>query len=531
MKKRYRLLILFLFFPVFLNAQGQTADLIESLLQTRAVSYEQAAWFVVEALDIGNFNPQQALVHAIESKWLPERINANEKITLQRLAHMVIQAFEVPSGPMYTIFSTPNYAYRDLVQQNIIQGRTSPGMDVTGEMLLFIVNRVLFILDDNPWVLPPVIEPEVIEIPEEIFIAEEPEEIIIVQEEPEEIIADVPEIELPMGNLTQRLLWLSLNAEDGGEYIIDIDADEGIEPHFIYYGGKEVNITLIGDHIERIIGLKSKGSMFIIGSGVTFTLGNNVTFTGLYDNSDSLIIVDGGELIINNGAKITGNKAFYGGGVHLLSGNLTMNGGTITGNIANNGSGVYVGWDKTFVMNGGSITGNSGFYGGGVFVSSKGTFTKTSGNISGNIGFYGGGVYVSSEGTFVITGGNIFGNTANYSGGGVYVSNGAFLMRSGIISGNTAGNNGGGVHLYYYSTFIKTGGIIYGYDNERFGNIIRDSFGSIVQNGWGHAVYVSFYSDAIASIIKLREITSGLNDNLSFTFNNGLPVWSGGWIE
>jgi hypothetical protein len=66
-----------------------------------------------------------------------------------------MQAFNIKGGPMYTITKTSHYAYREMVFQDIIQGRVDPGMKVSGEQLLFLVNRVLYRMDDNPWVLPP----------------------------------------------------------------------------------------------------------------------------------------------------------------------------------------------------------------------------------------------------------------------------------------------------------------------------------------------------------------------------------------
>jgi len=36
----------------------------------------------------------------------------------------------------------PHYAYRELLIQNI-QGRADPGMAVSGDLLLFVINRAL----------------------------------------------------------------------------------------------------------------------------------------------------------------------------------------------------------------------------------------------------------------------------------------------------------------------------------------------------------------------------------------------------
>jgi hypothetical protein len=66
-----------------------------------------------------------------------------------------------------------------------------------------------------------------------------------------------------------------------------------------------------------------------------------------------------------------------GGGVYFAGGTFNMSGGTISGNTAYYGGGVYfAGGGGTFAMNGGTISSNTAYYGGGVYVNG-GTFTKT----------------------------------------------------------------------------------------------------------------------------------------------------------
>jgi hypothetical protein len=42
---------------------------------------------------------------------------------------------------------TPHYAYRELLWQNVIQGRVEPDMAVSGDLLLFVVNRALELME------------------------------------------------------------------------------------------------------------------------------------------------------------------------------------------------------------------------------------------------------------------------------------------------------------------------------------------------------------------------------------------------
>ena len=171
-----------------------------------------------------------------------------------------------------------------------------------------------------------------------------------------------PKIGSFSGSLTDKLNFVKINADyDDDPYVIELNANETIEPQYLYYSGKAINIILKGDKTGRIISLTRDGYMFYVGSRVTLTLENNVTLEGRNNNSDSLVKVDYyGALIMGTGSKITGNNtAYYSGGGVYSSGTFTMNGGTISGNTAyNSGGGIYI-TSGAFIKTGGTIYGYS----------------------------------------------------------------------------------------------------------------------------------------------------------------------------
>ena len=237
---------------------------------------------------------------------------------------------------------------------------------------------------------------------------------------------------VPGNTLTEKLIWLNRSADSHNTYILEVSANEDISPYEFYYQGAiDITIGLRGDSQNRTIRLKSSGTMFTIRSNVTFILDSNITLQGYNGNRNSLIIVNGGTLKMNDGVTITGNNAT---GVYVNSGTFEMTGGTISNN-------------------------NTSDDGGGVW--NQGTFTMSNGTISANTASSGGGVY--NHGTFNMSGGIITGNTAIKSGGGVYTS---------------------------YGSFSKGGGIITGYNSDSTdGNVVRDEIGTIARSG--HAVWVS----------------------------------------
>jgi len=342
-------------------------------------------------------------------------------------------------------------------------------------------------------------------------------------------------------NISNALSWISTNAVNGDNFSIVFGESDSVSPKNLDYSGKTVSISLLGYDDERTITLSSNGSMFTVGSSVTLTLEQNISLVGKSQNNSSLVNVNGGNLIMNDGAKINGNintdLGSLNGGVNVdSSGTFIMNGGEISGNRGYYG-GVYI-KEGTFTMNGGIISDNRAANdllfgnGGGVYING-GTFTMNSGVISGNTASDGGGVYVRSNGTFIMNGGVINNNTASYHnkssyGGGVYVS-GTFTLTGGVISGNTAvankyyntSNNsyGGGVFVSSNGTFIKSGGgIVYGYINGDINSNTTKNDSSVVSNR-GHAVYVD------SSPVKRRESTAGAGVNL----DSGVSGAAGGW--
>jgi hypothetical protein len=359
---------------------------------------------------------------------------------------------------------------------------------------------------------------------------------------------------IPRPSLAARLAWLLANAREGDEHVMEVTSNESISPQDLSYSGKKVRITIKGDTAGRNIELNTNGSMFRIHNGTTLIL-ENITLRGRNSNNVPLVnVVNGGTLIMNSGATITGNinndRRNEGGGGVMVSGGgtftmnngsinansaiargggvkvsedgtFTMSGGTISGNTSANESGGGVDMHRgTFTMSGGTISGNTSMGGGGGVVAWEGAFTMEGGTISGNTSDWGGGVQVGGQhGTFTMRGGTISGNTAKDGGGVNVIEAGTFTMRGGTISGNTSVNEfgGGGVHVWK-GYFSKTGGIIYGYS-------VRDSNSNRATNGNAHAIMVgrdNYY--------RYRSATA-TDMGISFDYTKNQPTGGRGWLE
>jgi hypothetical protein len=283
--------------------------------------------------------------------------------------------------------------------------------------------------------------------------------------------------------LKDKLTWLKSNAKSGGNYILEIDADEeicgskaaasnllkgellNIVPGVsgldcdLSFKDSNITITLRGVGANRTISTGKVGSIFNVGSGVTLVLDDNITLQGRstvqvfeVEYTKALVEVEsGGTLIMNYGSTITGNLA-----------------SSINGNVK--GGGVHVHNRGTFIMKGGIIARN------------KVSRTEPDFNASTKDHF----VYKKKCG----------------HGGGVYV---------GYDSGKRLF---GEDQLSSSGTVIKTGGTITGYSSDPSnGNAVVDINGNEVINGCGHALFLDGKEP--------KAIDNTIGPEYSFHYSNG----------
>jgi hypothetical protein len=120
---------------------AQTAAELEAVLAAESLSYEQAASFVLQAADVPVSGT--AFNHALEQKWLPAKAAPGDTAVLDGVSLLLMGAFNIKGGIMYSVVKSPRYAYRELVYQGIIQGRSDPGLAVSGDLLFFMIGRAL----------------------------------------------------------------------------------------------------------------------------------------------------------------------------------------------------------------------------------------------------------------------------------------------------------------------------------------------------------------------------------------------------
>ena len=123
-KKQHLLLYLLIFLSSF--AFAQTASELDNLLTTETLSAAKAARFVLGAADLlpaglsGAEAERAAYAAASSNGWIT--IGAEETITLKATAFLIMKAFDLKGGVMYSLLGNPRYAYREMVYRKLIPG-------------------------------------------------------------------------------------------------------------------------------------------------------------------------------------------------------------------------------------------------------------------------------------------------------------------------------------------------------------------------------------------------------------------------
>jgi hypothetical protein len=123
---------------------AQTAEKLDVFLEAETISYIQVVNFVLEARGFPESATEgEGFALALERGWLPRGTKAEAPVRLGALSLLIMRAFDLPGGIMYSVFPSPRYACRELAYKKINLGRSDPALIVSGPQFLRILGRVL----------------------------------------------------------------------------------------------------------------------------------------------------------------------------------------------------------------------------------------------------------------------------------------------------------------------------------------------------------------------------------------------------
>jgi hypothetical protein len=146
-----KLLVCFILLVTAGTGYAQTARIMDTLLETRILTYGQAAQFAFSAADIMKdmASPEAAFAEAQKRGWIPASAGSMYPVKFDKAAFLLMKAFDLKGGLFYRLFPGPRYAYRELVYRRIIQGPVDSSTTISGEEYLNILGRILELAENR----------------------------------------------------------------------------------------------------------------------------------------------------------------------------------------------------------------------------------------------------------------------------------------------------------------------------------------------------------------------------------------------
>ncbi|RKX73675.1 MAG: hypothetical protein DRP87_18450 [Spirochaetes bacterium] len=145
MKKRKYLFLAFFFCGGVLILFAQQNQVIDKLLEEEKATWGKTAYLVLSAAGIipEDATEDQALEALKQTGWKLKLKGTEEPIQLGAYSFVIMQAFGLKGGFMYTLTRSPRYASRELGFKGFIRGDSGAYRYLSGEEAVRILGRVL----------------------------------------------------------------------------------------------------------------------------------------------------------------------------------------------------------------------------------------------------------------------------------------------------------------------------------------------------------------------------------------------------
>jgi hypothetical protein len=128
-----------------LGLYAQTAGAMDELLDSKEITWEAAASFVLPAAGVlsESAGKAAAFAEARERGFLPKNAEASAPARLDGVSLLIMKSFGIKGGLMYRLLKNPRYAYRELWYSRCLPAGSDPSFTVSGEDLLDILGKAL----------------------------------------------------------------------------------------------------------------------------------------------------------------------------------------------------------------------------------------------------------------------------------------------------------------------------------------------------------------------------------------------------
>ncbi len=142
--KRSVLILGVLLLTIF-NLYSQSNEMIDKLTGEKKADFGKTALLILTGAGLlkDSAQPPEALKYIFRNKWGFKNKTENSPVNAGELAYLIMKAFNLGGGLMYTLFPGPRYAYRELTFLNLLSSKGGPYREVSGLEVVNTLSRVL----------------------------------------------------------------------------------------------------------------------------------------------------------------------------------------------------------------------------------------------------------------------------------------------------------------------------------------------------------------------------------------------------
>jgi hypothetical protein len=143
MKKSGALLVLL--FSMALPLAAQSNQLLDQLLDQPAAQFGAVVYMTLTAAKLlpDTATPEETLQALQQQNWKVHILPAEAPIPLGDYAFLLMKAFKLSGGVLYSLFPGPRYACRELGYLKIVTKDARPNRSVSGEEAVRILGNVM----------------------------------------------------------------------------------------------------------------------------------------------------------------------------------------------------------------------------------------------------------------------------------------------------------------------------------------------------------------------------------------------------
>jgi len=144
-KRSLSLFMTLLVFVLIQHGFTQSNEIIDQLLDQEQATLGNAAYLVFLAAGVGeeDWSPAQSITELQSGNWGFDQVNIDTPVDLGSLSFLLMQAFDLKGGIMYSLLPGRRYAAREYAYLGFVPGSASPNRILSGQEVTNILGRTL----------------------------------------------------------------------------------------------------------------------------------------------------------------------------------------------------------------------------------------------------------------------------------------------------------------------------------------------------------------------------------------------------